>query len=89
MWGLLRLLLLDLLYLPHDEYLLVYLLEPHVRHPRDLPLLLGGQPGQAIRGVLHLHVDGAHHPGLRLGSDHLAAVFAAAGDEGKGRFPLD
>jgi hypothetical protein len=57
-----------------------------VRHPRDLPLLLRGQPGQAIGRIFHLDVDGVD-PGLGLGRDHLA-IFPS-GNKGEGRLPLD
>ena len=58
-----------------------------MRHPRDLPLLLRGQPSQAVGRIFHLHVDGVVGPGLGLGRDHLA-VFPR-GNEGEGRLPLD
>lgn len=56
-----------------------------MRHPRDLPLLLRGQPGQAIGRIFHLDVDGVD-PGLGLGRGHLAIFFR--GNEGEGWLPL-
>ena len=84
-FGLLRLLLLDLLYLSNDEDLLIDLLEPHVRHPRDLSLLVRGQPSQAIGRIFHLDVDRID-PGLVPCSDHFAIFFR--GNIGESRLPL-